>query len=234
MFRNEDRISIFLDSLMPDLPGEISELEEKALSEGVPIIRKQSQNLLKFAIKQIKPERVLEIGTAVGFSAVFMMHYLGKNARITTIEKVPDRIEKAGKNFRAFGYDKRIELIEGDAEDVLLRLKEENKSYDLIFMDAAKGQYLKFLEPLLCMLAPEGMLITDNVLQEGNTLSSRYTVTRRDRTIHERMREYLYTLTHYEGLETMIIPTGDGMALSIWDCRLQEGETLGNYDETKD
>lgn len=215
--RNEDRVSIYLDSLMQELPKRLLELEEKAIEEEVPIIRKQSQSLLRFAIKQICPERVLEIGTAVGFSAIFMMQYLSGNARITTIEKVADRIEKAEKNFKTFGYDKRIELIKGDAGDVLWRLREENNSYDLIFMDAAKGQYMKFLEPVLDMLAPKGMLITDNVLQDGNTLSSRYAVTRRDRTIHERMREYLYTLTHYEGLETIIIPMGDGMALSIWE-----------------
>lgn len=218
MFRNEDRVNIYLDSLMPDFSAELMDLEERALAENEPIIRKQSQSLLRFALKQVRPERVLEIGTAVGFSAIFMAKCLKGDVKITTIEKVPYRIKKAGENFKAFGYDKNIELIEGDAKDVLLRLSKEGRSYDLIFMDAAKGQYLKFLEPALAMLSREGMLITDNVLLEGSTLSSKYAVTRRDRTIHERMREYLYTLTHYEGLETLIVPVGDGMALSIWDA----------------
>lgn len=217
MFQKEERINVYLNSLMEDMPKRLIKLEEEALNEGVPIIRKQSQGLLRFFLKKMKPKSVLEVGTAVGFSALFMMEYLKRDAKLTTIEKVPERIEKARENFKAFGYGKRIEFLEGDAENILLELKEKKMKYDFIFMDAAKGQYRKFLEPLLCMLAPEGMLVTDNVMQEGSIVNSRFAVTRRDRTIHERMREYLYLLTHYDGLETMIVPVGDGMALSIWD-----------------
>lgn len=216
MSLNEERIDIYLDSLIKDMPERLEKLEERAIKDEVPIIRKQTQAVIRFFIKQNRPGRVLEIGTAVGFSALYMMEYLDENAVITTIEKVPDRIRAAKENFNESGYGGRIELLEGDAEKILCDLKNEKQSYDFVFMDAAKGQYNVFLEPVLCMLRPGGMLITDNVLQGKSLLKSRYAVTRRDRTIHERMREYLYTLTHYEGLETIVIPTGDGVAVSVW------------------
>lgn len=216
MSLNEERIDIYLDSLMEDMPERLEKLEEKAKGDGVPIIRKQTRAVIRFFIKKNRPGRVLEIGTAVGFSALYMMEYLDENSLITTIEKVPDRIRAAKENFNESGYGGRIELLEGDAEKILFDLKNEKQSYDFVFMDAAKGQYNAFLEPVLCMLKPGGILISDNVLQEKSLLKSRYAVTRRDRTIHERMREYLYTLTHYEGLETIVIPTGDGVAVSVW------------------
>lgn len=216
MSLNEERIDIYLDSLMEDMPERLEKLEERAKGDEVPIIRKQTRAVIRFFIKKNRPGRVLEIGTAVGFSALYMMEYLDENALITTIEKVPDRIRAAKENFNESGYGGRIELLEGDAEKILFDLKNEKQSYDFVFMDAAKGQYNAFLEPVLCMLNPGGILISDNVLQEKSLLKSRYAVTRRDRTIHERMREYLYTLTHYEGLETIVIPTGDGVAVSVW------------------
>ena len=157
---------------------------------------------------------VLEIGTAVGFSSMFMSEYVPEDTIIDTIEKVPIRIKCAKENFERYGKNDRITLYEGDAVDVLKKLAAEGRKYDFIFMDAAKGQYLNFLEPVLDMLTDDGLLVTDNVLQDGDIIQSRYAITKRDRTIHGRMREYLYFLTHSERFKTVVLPVGDGAALS--------------------
>ena len=136
-------------------------------------------------------------------------------AEIDTIEKVPMRLKEAKRNFKKYGKTDRIHLYEGDAADVLQELSDKGKKYDFIFMDAAKGQYLNFLPFVLELLPEGGMLVTDNVLQDGDVIQSRYAVTRRDRTIHGRMREYLYLLTHSENLDTVILPVGDGVTLSV-------------------
>ena len=128
---------------------------------------------------------------------------------IDTIEKVPIRIKCAKENFERYGKNDRITLYEGDAVDVLKKLAAEGRKYDFIFMDAAKGQYLNFLEPVLDMLSDDGLLVTDNVLQDGDIIQSRYAITKRDRTIHGRMREYLYFLTHSERFKTVVLPVGD-------------------------
>lgn len=157
---------------------------------------------------------MLEIGTAVGFSSMFMSEYVPEDTIIDTIEKVPIRIKCAKENFERYGKNDRITLYEGDAVDVLKKLAAEGRKYDFIFMDAAKGQYLNFLEPVLDMLTDDGLLVTDNVLQDGDIIQSRYAITKRDRTIHGRMREYLYFLTHSERFKTVVLPVGDGAALS--------------------
>lgn len=156
----------------------------------------------------------LRIGTAVGFSSMFMSEYVPEDTIIDTIEKVPIRIKCAKENFERYGKNDRITLYEGDAVDVLKKLAAEGRKYDFIFMDAAKGQYLNFLEPVLDMLTDDGLLVTDNVLQDGDIIQSRYAITKRDRTIHGRMREYLYFLTHSERFKTVVLPVGDGAALS--------------------
>jgi Predicted O-methyltransferase len=161
-----------------------------------------------------QPEKMLEIGTAVGFSGMLLCHHAGENARLDTIEKVPQRIRAARENFARYGMDGRITLWEGDAAEVLEEMVAQGRNYDFIFMDAAKGQYLRFLPDILALLEPGGMLVTDNVLQGGDVLQSRYAITKRDRTIHKRMRQYLYTLTHSQGLNTVILPVGDGVTLT--------------------
>ena len=161
-----------------------------------------------------KPKAVLEIGTAVGFSSMLMSEYVSDNTIIDTIEKVPIRIKCAKENFARYEKTERINLFEGDAADVLKELAAAGNKYDFIFMDAAKGQYLNFLEPVLEMLDEDGLLVTDNVLQDGDIIQSRYAITKRDRTIHGRMREYLYFLTHSERFKTVVLPVGDGAALS--------------------
>ena len=159
-----------------------------------------------------KPERILEIGTAVGFSALFMSEYAPAGCRITTIEKYEKRIPAARENFRQAGRDDRIVLVEGDAGEILPEL---TGGYDFIFMDGAKGQYIHFLPDVLRLLNAGGILVSDNVLQGGDILESRFAVTRRDRTIHARMRAYLYELKHNRELETVILTAGDGTAVSV-------------------
>lgn len=210
----EDRFTTYIDSLNWQIPEYLKQVESQALADEVPIIRRSMQSLLSFVLRERRPKRILEIGTAVGFSGLLLREYAGEDAKIDTIEKVPQRIKAAKENFARYDTTGQIHLIEGDATEVLERLAEENKRYDFIFMDAAKGQYLHFLEPILNMLSPWGMLVTDNVLQDGDIIESRYAITKRDRTIHKRMREYLYTLTHDDTLNTVILPVGDGVTLT--------------------
>lgn len=210
----EERLSVFIDALEWNLPEHLMELEQRATQDEVPIIRRPMQSFLGFLLRLLQPQNILEIGAAVGFSSILMSEYVPDTTEITTIEKVPVRIQAARDNFRKYGKTERITLLEGDAADVLKELVSQQKQYDFIFMDAAKGQYRNFLTDILKILAPNGMLITDNVLQDGDVIQSRYAVTRRDRTIHGRMREYLYDLTHSPELDTVILPVGDGITLS--------------------
>ena len=208
----EERITSFIHSMIQDDEGIVGIIEKEALEDGVPIVRKETKEWLKTMLLIKKPMRVLEVGTAVGFSAVYMNQYLPEGAHITTIEKWEPRIEKAKMNFERAGVQERITLLEGDAADILKELQGE---FDFIFMDAAKGQYIHFLPDVIRLLASEGVLVSDNVLQDGEVLDSKYVVSRRNRTIHTRMREYLYTLKNHTMLDTSIIPIGDGVALSI-------------------
>ena len=207
----EERLSVFIDSLDAGITPFLEEIESYAKENRVPIVRKATQSLLKFLLAFAKPESILEIGTAIGFSALLLSEYGPESCHITTIEKYEKRIPVARENFAKAGKEEQITLLEGDAAEVLKTL---GGSYDMIFMDAAKGQYLNFLPDALRLLAPGGLLVSDNVLQEGDVIQSRYAVVRRDRTIHARMREYLYELKHTPGLETVILPVGDGVALT--------------------
>lgn len=212
----DDRMAVFINSFDDGNPTYLNELEQYALDTQVPIVRKEMQKLLKFLLKLKKPECILEVGTAIGFSALLMSEY-APEAQITTIEKYEKRIPLAKENFEKAGKNDKISLIEGDAADVLKELLEQGKegTFDFIFMDAAKGQYIHFLPDVLRLLKKDGFLISDNVLQDGDIIESRYAVVRRNRTIHTRMRDYLYTLTHHEQLETVILPVGDGVTFSV-------------------
>ena len=210
----DERIATYIDSLDKELPEFLRQLEKKALSEYVPIIKKPTQSLLRFLIQNNKPEQILEVGTAVGFSSIFMSQFIGEHAHITTIEKMEERIVQAKENRKKAGKDEQITILEGDAAVILKELKEKQNIYDMIFMDAAKGQYLNFLPDIFDLLKPGGLLVSDNVLQDGDIIESRYAVTRRNRTIHCRMREYLYELTHSDSFETVVLPIGDGVMLS--------------------
>ena len=208
----DERMLDYILSLDKDESPLVRTIEQEAVRDYVPIIRKESRNLLRVLLKIKKPGAVLEVGTAIGFSAVLMGECLPESSHITTIEKYEKRIPIARENFRRAGMEKKISLLEGDAADVL---KELEGSYDFIFMDAAKGQYIHFLPEVLRLLAPGGILVSDNVLQDGDVVESRYAVVRRNRTIHSRMREYLWTLKHMDGQETIVLPIGDGMTVSV-------------------
>ena len=207
----DERTAAFIDSLDRGNTAFLDQVEKDALEDRIPIVRKSTQSLLKFLLAVKKPERILEVGTAVGFSALLMSEYGPKECHITTIEKYEKRIPAAKENFRRAGREGRITLLEGDASDILRELA---GTYDMIFMDAAKGQYIHFLPDILRLLADGGLLVSDNVLQDGDVIQSRFAVTRRNRTIHARMREYLYELKHHPQLETVILPVGDGVTVS--------------------
>lgn len=208
----DNRITEYLHSLETSRGELLDTIEKKAIEDGVPIIRSETAALLRSLTAALRPENILEIGTAVGYSALQMCQVMPKNCHITTIEKYEKRIPEAKENFRKAGEESCITFLEGDADMWLKELK--GKQFDLVFMDAAKGQYLNWL-PLLLDLMPVGaVLISDNVLQDGDVVQSRFAVQRRNRTIHSRMREYLYELKHMEEFETAVIPIGDGVTIS--------------------
>ena len=207
----DERMTSFINSYASPNSKELDELEKYSIETNVPIIRKEMQSLIKFLLAIKSPKSVLEVGTAIGFSAVLMAENLPKDSKITTIEKYEKRIPIAKENFVKFGVFDRVTLLEGDATDIL---KELRGPYDFIFMDAAKGQYINFLPDILRLLSKDGILLTDNVMQEGDILESKYVVERRNRTIYKRMREYLYELTHNDMLTTVILPIGDGVTIS--------------------
>ena len=209
----EERVLDFIRSFGVDRGSEaLHMIEKEAIRDDVPIIRKESVELLRILLQIKKPEKILEVGAAIGFSSVFMGENTDNNTHITTIENYPPRIERAKVNIALAGMEDKITLISGDAAEVL---KELSGSWDFIFMDAAKGQYIHYLPEILRLLAKGGILVSDNVMQDGDVIESRFAVERRDRTIHARMREYLYELKHNDALVTSIIPLGDGVALSV-------------------
>lgn len=208
----DERLATFIDSLDAGNEPYLNELERYAKKTNVPIIRTPMQSLLKFLLAMKEPKEILEVGTAIGFSALLMSEYGPKDCHITTIEKYEKRIPLAKENFKKAGKEDSITLLEGDATEILQTLE---GTYDFIFMDAAKGQYINFLPDILRLLKVGGLLISDNVLQDGDIIESRFAVTRRNRTIHARMREYLYELKHHEALETVILPVGDGVTISV-------------------
>ena len=205
-----ERFVTYLNSLYSENTKLLEQIEKEALSADVPFIRKATQNCFKLLLALQKPKRILEVGTAVGFSAIFMKTYNPVECTVTTIENYDKRIPIARANFKRADMEDVL-LLEGDAAEVL---KELEGSYDLIFMDAAKAQYIYFLPDVLRLLEENGMLISDNVLQDGDIIESRYAVIRRNRTIHKRMRSYLYELTHHEQLVTAVLPVGDGITVS--------------------
>lgn len=208
----EERLSTFINSFDTGNTPFLNELEQAAIKTNVPVIRPQMQSLLKLLLAMKRPKRILEVGTAIGFSALFMSEYGPKDCKITTIEKYEKRIPIARENFKAAGKEESILLLEGDAAELLKTLE---GYYDFIFMDAAKGQYIHFLPDILRLMPEGGLLVSDNVLQDGDVMESRYAVTRRNRTIHARMREYLYELKHHDQLQTDILPVGDGVTISV-------------------
>ena len=208
----EERMVTYIRSLEVPESAVIEAIEQEALRDRVPIIRKEMQSFLKVLLMIKRPMRILEVGAAVGFSSILMSEYMPEDGHITTIENYDKRIPIARANFKRAGKEEQIDLIEGDALEVMHGLE---GPYDLIFVDAAKGQYIHYLPEVMRLLGTDGVLVSDNVLQEGDIIESRFAVERRNRTIHSRMREYLYELKHHDQLQTSIIPLGDGVALSV-------------------
>lgn len=208
----DERMVTYIRSLEVPDSAVIEAIEQEALRDRVPIIRKEMQSFLKVLLMIKRPMRILEVGAAVGFSSILMSEYMPEGGHITTIENYDKRIPIARANFKRAGKEEQIDLIEGDALEVMHGLE---GPYDLIFVDAAKGQYIHYLPEVMRLLGTDGVLVSDNVLQEGDIIESRFAVERRNRTIHSRMREYLYELKHHDQLQTSIIPLGDGVALSV-------------------
>ena len=208
----DERYTTYLNSLYPELSPVLSEIRKEALDTYVPIIRTETINLLQTLIKLHQPKKILEVGAAVGFSACLMAETAGEDAVITTIENYEPRIPIANNNFVRAGKDGQITLLEGDAMEILPTLE---GPYDFIFMDAAKGQYINFWPQIKRLVRDGGVVVTDNVLQDGDIIESRYAITRRNRTIHKRMRDYLFELTHDGEFNTTILPLGDGVSISV-------------------
>ena len=208
----DERMVTYINSLDMGNTPLLNEIEKEAKADFVPVIRREMQSFLKVLLAIHRPLLVLEVGTAVGFSALLFCEYGPENMQVTTIEKYEKRIPIARENFRRAGRENQITLLEGDAADILKELQE---SYDLIFMDAAKGQYIHFLDDVLRLMKPGSVLVSDNVLQGGDIIESHYAVERRNRTIYKRMREYLYELKHNDKLLTSVIPLGDGVTVSV-------------------
>lgn len=208
----EERMRTYINSLDMGNTPFLEKLEQEALENDVPIIRKEMQAFMKALLAMQQPKRILEVGTAVGFSTLLMCEYGPEDLEIVTIENYEKRIPIAKENFRKAGRENQITLLEGDAGEIL---KELSETYDLIFMDAAKGQYIHWLPDVMRLMHTGSVLISDNVLQEGDLIESHYIIERRNRTIYKRMREYLYELKHNPKLMTSIIPLGDGVTLSV-------------------
>lgn len=208
----QERLVSYINSLDSGHGSLCDRIAGEARKNHVPIIRPETAAFLKTLVAAVKPQRILEVGTAVGYSALLMAQTMPPDAHITTIENYQPRLLLARKYFKMAGQERNITLLEGDAGELLPQLTEP---FDFIFMDAAKGQYIHWLPWMVKLLVPGGVLLSDNILQDGDILESRFVVERRNRTIHSRMREYLYTLKHLEELETSIIPLGDGVAFSV-------------------
>lgn len=208
----DERTITYINSLEQGDSEFLRMIAKEAAASFVPIIRKETGSLLKTLVEMKRPRRILEVGTATGYSALLMSEHMPEGSTITTIEKYEKRIPVARENFRRGGKEDVITLLPGDAAEILKSL---SGPYDFIFMDAAKGQYIHFLPEVLRLMPVGGVLVSDNVLQDGDLIESRFAVTRRNRTIHARMREYLYTIKHMEELETAVIPIGDGVTISV-------------------
>lgn len=206
----EEYISSYLTTVQPFYDGVLGEIQKEAMKAKIPIISHETARLLSVLLSLKKPKNILEIGTAVAFSAGLMSRYLQEGGKVTTIDRYDIMIQDAKKNIKRMGLENTIELIEADAAEVLPKLE---GPYDVIFMDAAKGQYSHFLPHCIRLMPVGGLLIVDDVLQGGAIAQSRFQVPRRQRTIHKRMRNFLWDISHHDCLESSIIPVGDGVAL---------------------
>jgi predicted O-methyltransferase YrrM len=205
-----DFITEYIRSTMVQNEGILRELEQYAGEHRVPIVKPETARLLTVLGRLVKPERILEVGTAIGYSSMLLARTLSPGGRIDTIERQEDMLVKARENIKRAGLEHTISVIAGDAEEVLRCL---DKQYDMVFLDAAKGQYPEFLPECLRMLKAGGLLVSDNVLFKGMVANDDLVI-RRKKTIVNRMRTYLDMLCSDPNLETSILPVGDGVALT--------------------
>jgi len=205
-----ERLTTYLHSLDTDNSVFLENLRTFAEEKEVPIIRREMESFLSVLLALKKPERILEAGTGIAYSALYMAEH--SSAVVTTIENYEKRSSLAEKHIREAGMEDRIILLKADVNEVLKTL---DGPFDLIFLDAAKAQYIEILPEVLRLLPSGGVLLADNVLQEGLLIESRFSTERRQRTIHERMRRFLWEIKHNESLLTTILTVGDGVSLSI-------------------
>lgn len=210
----EGRFASFLEAFPFDMSEELKNLEEQAIADNVPIIRKSTERFLVFLLNVIKPERILELGTAVGFSALLMEENDPSLKELITIEDFESRWTEAEKNFKNLDRAGKIKLLKGDAGEWLTKL--DSQQFDLIFIDAAKAQYPDYWKKLKPLVHSGSVVIADNIMQDGHLLNSRFTLNRRDRTIHKRIHEYLFLITHDKDVVSDILTLGDGLALSVF------------------
>lgn len=188
---------------------ELEKIKKKALEEHIPIIMDDTLAIMEKYLKKMKLERILEIGTAVGYSAMCFTNFLSPNGKIDTIEREEERVKEARENIRKVGVEDKINIYEGDAVEILPTL---NEKYDAVFIDAAKGKYPLFLQESLRMIKPQGIIFADNVLYKGYVLSD-YNK-HKQRTAVRNLREYIKEVSENPNLETEILEVGDGLAVS--------------------
>lgn len=205
-----ENLDNYLKNLMPMVDGDLGDLQQRSYNEGVPIIPNDVVRLISVLLSIKKPKKILEIGCAVGFSSSFMSNFLQEGGTVTTIERYPVMIEKAKKNIKNLGLNDKINLIEGDANQVLKQLDEQ---FDVIFMDAGKGQYINILPDVYRLLKIGGIIIADDILQNGDVCKQKEEIIKRQRTIHYRLNDFLWEITHNKGLDTSILTIGDGVAI---------------------
>lgn len=205
-----DYMEDYIRGLIPERTGTLKEIEDFARENGVPIVQKETGVFLEFMTSMKKPKKILELGTAVGFSSILMYESAGVEPDIVTIERDEKMIEMAKVNLDRFNLRDKIKIEQGDCLEVLERLDDK---FDLIFMDAGKGHYNHFLPHCLRLLKDDGIIVADNVLFRGMVASQKL-VKRRKITIVKRMRTYLDLVTQDESLITSVIPMGDGIAVT--------------------
>ena len=187
----------------------LKRIKEKALAEHIPIIMDDTLEVVDKILVPLKPKKILEIGTAVGYSAICFSNYLQEGGRIDTIERDIQRVEEAKQNIKEVGVEEKIHILEGDAVEILPRLYEK---YDVVFIDAAKGKYPFFLKEALRMLTEDGIILADNILYKGYVMSD-YNK-HKQRTAVRNLRQYIAEVTQDPNLETEILEVGDGLAIS--------------------
>lgn len=189
--------------------NELEKIKEKALEEHIPIIMDDTLEVIQKILIENKPRRILEIGTAVGYSAICFSEFLGKDGKIDTIEREMDRVKQAKENIKLTEVEDKINIYEGDAVEILPTL---NEKYDIVFIDAAKGKYPFFLREAMRMINKNGIIIADNVLYKGYVMGD-YNK-HKQRTAVRNLREYIKEITENENIETKILKVGDGLAIS--------------------